>query len=360
MQTTSGFKPSILHNLGIGFLSSESLKIRRELTANMSELSAELVARILHFVPLSEAKLNMQLVNKRFHEAMTMPEAHAATAKAEFPLEASWPTGVSRDVLKVMPFVSLGARQKDFSWVGFLNNLQILACDYEALRPIAPIESVRELILECTIDDNEGYWDQQVLRQGTQVFISALFPGLKKLHVNGIPGEFSSDHNRRLFFEDIQLLKLDSLITEQYPYAKVPVLDESITTLWERWDLSINVTAYDRHNIDGPLNGYLDENISALSASLLTTFTVKIPDRAESMMDLNIFRACSRLERLNFVLENPDNTVLVVNAGQLPAKCVLVHCANFVPFIQGVDAWRWEDSQSGICRNVCRNCKTIC
>lgn len=92
------------------------------------DFSSDLIARILYCIPFSPAKLAMQGVSKRFRQAMQTRQAHAASAKVTFPLEESHSPCIPRSILKVLPYVSLGSRQTDLSWVAFLDHLQVLAC----------------------------------------------------------------------------------------------------------------------------------------------------------------------------------------------------------------------------------------
>lgn len=316
----------------------------------MAELSVELIAHILYNLPLCERKLRMQLVSKRFRQAMTLPEAHAATAKTKFLLNESCSPGTARSVLNAMPFVSLRTDQTDFSWVAYLSNLQILACGYGALRPISPITSVRELILDCATGLTTERWQASLYSE--KVSLAALFPNLKKLNINGIPEEKESDK----FFRDVQRMKLDVFNQVNYPILEVPSLHEA---QWAQWNLAVNPGLWEV-SLNAP-EDYMIEAITPNSASLLTSFTLKIARVEENFeVDLSIFCECSRLERLNFLLEDPTNTILVVNADKLPQTCTLVQFGNFAPYIQGVDGWRWEDKQYGICRNICRNCQTTC
>lgn len=87
------------------------------------EFSTEVIARILYYVPLSQAKLAMQGVSTSFRQALKTPQAHAVAAHITFPLEDSHPLSTSRDILRVIPYVSLGPRQKDFSWVACLDHV---------------------------------------------------------------------------------------------------------------------------------------------------------------------------------------------------------------------------------------------
>ena len=333
---------------------SSRQSMQSNLIGTMSELSVELIAHVLYYVPVSESKLKMQLISKRFRQAMALPEAHSITANAEYPLKASIPPGTSRSVLSVMPSISLRSGDRDFSWVAFLGNLQILACGYGALRPVSPIKTVRELILDCgTGRQTSGGWQASLYSR--EISLATLFPNVKKLNVNGIPEETETYK----FLEDIQRMKLDIFHQVNYPFLGIPMLNENQVTNWNQWSLAVKPAAWDLAWVSPEDD--LFEDISQFSASLLTAFRVSIGRVNDNFeIDLSRFCDCVKLQRLEFELEDPSNTILVVNADKLPQSCTLVQFANFAPFIQGVDGWRWEDSQSGLCRNICRSCQTIC
>ena len=147
-----------------------------------------------------------------------------------------------------MPFVSLAAGQKDFSWVAFLQNLQILACDYRALRPILPVQSVRELKLDCTEEvDNQHELKLSLYSPGLS--IASTFPHLQNLRLNGIPAVTDGDIYEDLFTQthplltDIQCLSLAIFELDSYPYAGVPVLTNR-STLWGEWNVTIDAIPY--------------------------------------------------------------------------------------------------------------------
>ena len=167
------------------------------------ELSAELVARILYFVPLSPAKLAMQVVSKSFRQAMQTTQAHADNTELTFPLQASYPPCISRDILRALPSVCLAPRQKDFSWVAFLHHLQALTCDYGTLQPVSPLTTVQVLTLDCVMC-YEGL--RQRFKYDKQILIAYLFPNVKRLYLHSVPRE-----------DSMHIQKSDFVLPQGYP-----------------------------------------------------------------------------------------------------------------------------------------------
>ena len=207
------------------------------------ECSTEVIARILYYVPLSQAKPAMQTVSTSFRQALKTPQAHAIAGHVSFPLEDSHPFCTSRKIVRVLPFVSLGPRHKDFSWVGFLDHLQALACHYKSLRPVPPLQTVQELILDCVSSYGENNDCAQCLYD-SGISLFRLFPNVKRLQLHAVPDEEGVDgqETEYEFLKDIQLMTLQRIVLYDYPDPYVPLLAQNPE--WACLDMNMNSTVY--------------------------------------------------------------------------------------------------------------------
>lgn len=313
------------------------------------DFSVELIAQILYRVPLSPAKLVMQSVSKAFRQALQTPQAHHPTAQVEFPLVASCTPGTPREMSKVLPFVCLGAGQKDFSWVAFLDHLQILACEYGALRPISPLQNVQELILDAV--DLSG--DVCLFQYNPSLCLSYMFPNVKTLHVNGIPLEGKDNENDGFsaFMEDIEAMTLQLFKMDDYPHGQLPIVTDNRGSgvCWSYWDVTINTVPYNHLLMD------LSDPVSAapafydLSAALVTSLQIHLNETTR--IDLACFNGCSRLERLSFVLADDTEPVIVFKIDWLPKSCCILQFINFEPYMPCfMKGWCQDSSQAGLVR----------
>lgn len=203
------------------------------------EFSTELVARILYYVPQSPAKVALQAVSTSFRQALQTPQAHAVAAHITFPLEDADPLRIPRAILRVM-----GPKQQDFSWVGFLDHVQVLACKYEVLRPISPLQTVRELILDCVGNYNTFHNYIPQCRYSNRIALADLFPNVKKLCLHAVPVEDGVDdaETEFKFFKDIQLMTLQLVVLYDYPEPRAPLLTANPD--WAYLEVNIDSVMY--------------------------------------------------------------------------------------------------------------------
>ena len=308
------------------------------------ELSAELVAHILYFIPISPAKLAMQGVNKTFRQAMQMTHAHAGTTEVTFPLQDSHPPCISRDILRVMSFVCLGPNQKDLSRVAFMDHLQSLACEYGALQPVSPLQTVQELTLDCIMCYGRTFHN---LRQAPRCFtydkkisLAHMFPNVKRLHLHSVPREDIVD-GETCFLKDIQLMSLRRVVLDNYPYKRMPLLAQN--PQWDLLDVYVNPIEFGNRM---PLT---ESCVPASTADIVTTLHLQEIDT--DRLDLSEFCHCSRLKTLTFWLwcaarRQFLQTFRIFNLATLPESCCTVKFLNFEPLVHlsELTGWRWDRS----------------
>lgn len=251
------------------------------------ELSAELVACILYFVPLSPAKLAMQGVSRSFRQAMRTTQAYAGNTEVTFPLQASHPPCISRAILRVMPLVCLAPKQKDFAWVSFLDHLQALACDYGTLQPVSPLRTVQKLTLDCIVSYKRH---RQRFLYNKKVSLAYLFPNLEQLYLHSIPHE-NIMHGDNLL-KDIQLMSLQCVVLDNYPYQSMPQLAQN--PKWATLDISVNPLPF------GNPMPLTESCVPPSTADIVTSLYLQ--DIGIDRLDLSEFDSCSRLKTLTFKL----------------------------------------------------------
>ena len=248
-----------------------------------------------------------------------------------------------------MSFVCLGPRQTDFSWVAFLDHLQTLACNYGCLRPVSPLLTVQELVLDCVADPDTGMGLR--CRHDVKMSLARLFPNVKRLRLNSIPDDYRYDEDceqvELCFFKDIQLMTLQLVALYNYPYGRVPILTQNPE--WTRLDVTINPQMNDHEPI------YEIERVPASSADLLTSLTLCSLDTEK--IDLSVFSSCSRLEHLTFQLwDETDSEILgdvgpetiqLVNLRSLTKACHTLEFQDFVPYVHSVKlrGWLWHEGR---------------
>lgn len=306
------------------------------------ELSVELIASILCFVPLSSAKLAMQGVSKSFRQAMQTPQAHAGSREVAFPLQATHSPCISRDILKVMSFVCLGPRRKDFSWVAFLDHLQALACEYGDLQPVSPLQTIQELTLDCLISYGRP------LRRcpyDKKISLAHMFPNIKRLHVHSIPLQASvpGQEPESCFLKDIQLMTLQLVVLDNYPYQQMPLLAQNPE--WACLDVTVNSLPY------GNKMPVTESCVPASTAGIVTSLYLQ--DIDIDRLDLSEFCHCSKLKSLTFRLWKYSeffHCFQLFDLARLPKSCCTVKFLNFEPFLQVSESkgWGWVKSPASI------------
>lgn len=310
------------------------------------ELSAELVACILYFVPLSPAKLAMQGVSRSFRKAMRTTQAHAGNTEVTFPLQASHPPCISRDILRVMPLVCLAPEQKDFSWVAFLEHLQELACEYGALQPVSPLQTMQKLTLDCIVSYKRH---RQRFMYNKKISLDYLFPNLKQLYLHSIPQEdvVHGQQSEKHFLKDIQLMSLQCVVLDNYPYQCMPLLAQN--PKWATLDISVNSMPFGNQM---PLT---ESCVPASTADIVTS--LHLQDIDIDSLDLNEFARCARLRTLTFRLWSHSEffqNFMLFNLASLPTSCCTVKFLNFEPFMRlsELKGWHWGRSSGTIGWNL--------
>lgn len=316
------------------------------------DLSAELVARILCFIPLSPAKLAMQGVSKTFRRAMQTTQAHAGTTEVTFPLQASHSPCISKDILRVLSFVCLGPNQNDFSRVAFLDHLQSLACEYGALQPVSSLQTVQELTLECIMSYGRTTYFSSTSHKrflyDKKISLAHMFPNVKRLYLHSIPQGDIVD-GEACFLQDIQLLSLQRVVLDNYPDKCMPLLAQN--PHWELLEVSVNPMPFGNQM---PLT----ESCVHISTALLVT-TLNLQDIDTDRLDLSEFCCCSRLKTLTFRLwRHADffQTFRVSKLATLPKSCCTVKFLNFEPWLHlsELTGWRrrWDRSKGPLLKDL--------
>lgn len=317
------------------------------------EFSTELLARMLYYVPQSPAKVAMQGVSTSFRQALQTRQAHAIAAQITFPLEDADPLRIPRAILRVMPFVSLGPKQQDFSWVGFLDHVQVLACKYEALRPNSPLQTVRELILDCVGHYNTFHHYIPQCRHNKKISLAHLFPNVTRLRLHAIPVEDGVDDEETEFefFKDIQLMTLQLVVLYDYPEPIAPILTGNPD--WACLKVNIDSVMYGNDCPDA------SDCIPVCTAHIITSLTLH--NLNATLIDLSVFSFCSRLKDLAFGQEMTDR-VEIVGIEQLPKTCCTVTFRDFIPYMHSLSnlkSWRCEWGKDQSANNLGGVCPVI-
>lgn len=306
------------------------------------EFSPEVIARILYYIPLSPAKLAMQGVSNSFRQALKTRQAHPVAAQVTFPLEDSHPPCTSRDILRVTPFVCLGPRHKDFSWVAFLDHVQVLACNYDSLCPVSPLQTIQELTLDCI--SKYGAYRNEQCEYSSKISLAHLFPSVRRLRLHAIPVEDSGDgqNYEYRFFKDLQLMTLQRMVIYDYPDPYVALLAQSPD--WAYVEVNFNSGMYGQDAFD-PFDNYIPD-FSAVIISSVTLHNIEALH-----IRLSIFGACSSLEDLTFGLNKimvDSDSVQITGVQSLSKTCGTLHFQDFIPHVQDLSellGWRCESGK---------------
>lgn len=166
--------------------------------------------------------------------------------------------------------------------------LLLPACSYGALRPISPLQSVQELF------NNPFCGDDQLFEYDGKLSLARMFPNVKRLHLSGIPIDTAVDgeQSEMSFFKDIQLMSLQLMVLENYPYDRVPILAQKPD--WACLDITIHPDLY----LYDPL---IDACVPASTADIVTSITLRDLDNIPEI-NMREFSSCSRLDHLTFQL----------------------------------------------------------
>ena len=168
-----------------------------------------------------------------------------------------------------------------------------------------------------------------------------MFPNVKRLHLRGIPMDDAGDGGEQTelsFFKDIQLMSLQLMVLEDYPYDRLPVLAQKPD--WARLDITIHPDIYEN---DPSLT---DSCVPACTADVVTSITLR--DLGDTEISMREFSSCSRLEHLTFQLQDDtddDEIVQLVNLKSLTKSCRTLKFRNFIPCFLDVSesqGWRWR------------------
>ena len=241
-----------------------------------------------------------------------------------------------------MPFVCLGPRQKDFSWVGFLDHLQALACEYGDLQPVSPLQTIQELTLDCLIS-----YGRPVRRcpYDEKISLACMFPNVKRLHLHSIPLQVSvpGQQPESCFLKDIQLMSLQLVVLNNYPDQQMPVLAQNPE--WACLDVTVNPLPY------GHQMPVTESCVPVSTADIVTSLYLQ--DIDIDRLNLNEFCHCSKLKTLTFKLWECSeffHSFQLFDLASLPKSCCTVKFLNFEPFMQVSElmGWRWVKGRASV------------